>query len=141
MSNALIITAHGNFSSGIESAIKLIAGPMSNLRIVDFVEGDTYEIIDEKLKKAFEDLKDYTNVLFLTDLTGGTPFNRSVMLFSDKENVRVLSGLNFASAFTALMSTEDNIENLIKEVIDAGHESINFYQPPTKTVEMEDDGI
>lgn len=142
MSNGLIVTAHGKLASGVESTIKLIVGSMDNLRVVDFIEGDTYDDIDAKLKEAYEDLSESKNIIFLTDLKGGTPFNRSVINFGSEENVRVLSGLNFASAYTALTSTEENPDNLASEVLQAGHEALDLFEAPkTSNEENDEDGI
>lgn len=34
--NGVILTAHGNFPSGLYSGLKLIAGEMDNVKVVDF---------------------------------------------------------------------------------------------------------
>lgn len=138
--NAVIVSAHGNFADGIASAVKLIAGPMENLRLVNFPEGSNFEEIDGKLKESYDQLKDYRNVLIITDLMGGTPFNRSVLALGEKENVRVLSGLNFASLFQALTSDTEDIDALADEVIEIGREGIGKYEVVVKE-QHDDDGI
>ncbi|MDO5715997.1 MAG: PTS sugar transporter subunit IIA [Tissierellia bacterium] len=140
--NGVIITAHGEFCSGIQSAISLIAGEMENLRTVNFVVGDTFEIIDQSLKKAYEELKDKQNIVILTDLKGGTPFNRSVLTLGSHENVRVLSGLNFAMLYQALITDTENIDEYVEEIMEAGKEAIDvFEQTNDEDDEEEFDGI
>lgn len=143
MGNAVILVAHGRLAEGVKSGLDLVVGPMDNLRTVTFTEGDTFEIIDQKLNEAVDSLDGATNILFITDLMGGTPFNRSVMLFGDRPNVRVLSGLNFGLAYQALISDEPNIDQYAQEVLDAGHESIAIYAVLAEHDEAsaEDDGI
>lgn len=138
--NAVIVAAHGNFADGIYTAVKLIAGPMENLKLVNFPEGSNFEDIDGKLIESYEELKDYKNVLIITDLMGGTPFNRSVITLGEKENVRVLSGLNFASLFQALTSDTEDINALTDEVIDIGREGIGKYENIVKE-QHDEDGI
>lgn len=125
---AVIVSAHGRFSEGIMSTVRMIAGDFPNVKNVNFLDGDTYEILDKNLKEAYESLKEYDHILFITDLMGGTPFNRSVMNFGHLGNVRVLSGLNFASLFTAITTENDDIDTLVEEVLQAGVESISKYQ-------------
>ena len=142
MSNAVVLAAHGRLAEGVQSGLNLIVGPMENLRVVNFVEGDTYDTIDKGLTDAYESLSSYNNILFITDLQGGTPFNRSVMLFADKDNVRVLSGLNFGLAYQALISETADINEYVNEVLETGRESINVYQKPAeKEDDFEGDGI
>ncbi len=142
MGNAVILAAHGRLAEGVKSGLDLVVGPMENLRTVTFVEGDTYEIIDQKLNDAVSSLDGATNLLFITDLMGGTPFNRAVMLFGNRPNVRVLSGLNFGLAYQALISEEEDVDAYAQEVLAAGHESIAVYVAPEEHENAsEEDGI
>lgn len=141
MGNGVIIAAHGEFAKGLKSGLDLVVGQMSNLRVVNFIEGDTYDTIDKALNEAYDDLKDSKNILIITDLKGGTPFNRSVSLFNDKDNVRVLSGLNFALTYQALVSEEEDIDIYLNEVIETGKESIDYFAILAKEEDDELDGI
>lgn len=140
--NGVIVTTHGSFASGLYSTLKMIAGEFENIVIVEFKENNTLESVDERLKEAYEKLSDCKNILVLTDLAGGTPFNRSVMTLSDKENVRFLSGLNFAMLYQALTSDTEEIDSLVEEIIDTSKESITFYQTNNSNQTEDDvDGI
>lgn len=141
MENGVIIAAHGEYAKGLKSGLDLVVGQMSNLRVVNFLEGDTYDTIDKALNEAYNDLKDFNNILVITDLKGGTPFNRSVSLFNDKDNVRVLSGLNFALTYQALVSEEEDIDKYLNEVIETGKESIDYFAILEKEEDDELDGI
>ncbi|MDL2310559.1 PTS fructose transporter subunit IIBC [Peptostreptococcaceae bacterium OttesenSCG-928-C18] len=138
----VIFSAHGNFASGLYSGLKLIAGEMENIKIVDFLEGDGNEGLDKKISEALNDLKTFDNIVILTDLAGGTPFNRSVILTTDKANVRVLSGTNFQMLYTAAFDPTDNIDELVKNILDAGKEGITVFElPKSQNETLEDDGI
>lgn len=45
---AVIAAAHGRFSEGILSTVEMIAGKFDNVRNVNFLDADTYEILDKK---------------------------------------------------------------------------------------------
>jgi len=141
MSNGVVIVAHGRYAEGLKSALDLVVGQMENLKVVNFEEGDTFEIIDEKLKNAYESLEEYNNVVFISDLKGGTPFNRSVLLYGNKDNVRVLSGLNFALSYQALISEEKDINKYVEEIISTGKESIDYFELVESKEEITEDGI
>ncbi|WP_100065850.1 PTS fructose transporter subunit IIA [Miniphocaeibacter massiliensis] len=137
----VIFSAHGNFASGLYSGLKLIAGEMENIKIVDFLEGDGNDGLDKKLSEALESLKSYNNIIILTDLAGGTPFNRSVLLTQDIKNVRVLSGTNFQMLYTAAFDPTDDINELTKNIIDAGKEGISLFELKESSSDNSDDGI
>ena len=142
MASGVIIAAHGEYAKGVKSGLDLVVGEMPNLRVVNFLEGDNYEVFDEALTKAYDELKEYDNTVFLTDLKGGTPFNRSAILFGGNENVRVLSGLNFALVYQALISETSDINEYVEEIIEAGKKSIDYFELPKEQEEQEEtDGI
>ncbi|MFM1601921.1 PTS fructose transporter subunit IIBC [Helcococcus ovis] len=134
-STAVLVTAHGKFSEGILSTIEMIAGKFENVKNVNFLEGENFETIDKKLVEAYNSFSNYDHIIIITDLMGGTPFNRSVMNFGSNENTRVLAGLNFAMLFTAITTQNDNIDLLVNEILESGKESIKKFE----IVEREDD--
>lgn len=46
----IIVCGHGNFGTGISSALKLIAGLPENYEYIDFEEKDTVENLEKNLK-------------------------------------------------------------------------------------------
>lgn len=140
--NGVLFTAHGNFPSGLYSGLKLIAGEMENVKIADFLESDGTDGLDEKIKKALEELKDYDNIVILTDLAGGTPFNRSAILTTEMNNVRILAGTNFQMLYTASFDQTEDIDEFVNTIIEAGKEGITIFELPEKdNDDISEDGI
>lgn len=138
----VIVTAHSNYATGVYSGIKLVAGDMENVKVVDYLENQSYEDLDTNLKIAFDELKDYKKKIFITDLVGGTPFSRSVLNFGSNDDVRVLSGLNFALIYTAMtMEDSENMDEDIKQIIEQGKAGITAYMPVSKKQDDDSDGI
>ncbi|MBS9775913.1 MAG: hypothetical protein KGV57_02355 [Fusobacterium sp.] len=140
----IIAAAHGNCASGVYSGLKLVCGEMKNIKVVDFVEGNSAEDLEIKLKKAFDELRadDYEKILFITDLLGGTPFTRSVMNFGEDLNVRVLSGLSLPLLYTASIADDEDIEEGVKNILDEAREGTTCYSSQaTEDTDSEDDGI
>lgn len=147
MKNAVILCAHGEYATGVASGLSLVLGENPNLRKVDFHEGDGFDQIDAHLTQAMESLQQSDDpadrVLVLTDLMGGTPFNRAALLFGQKENVRVLSGLNFGMAYQALNGDETDMNAYVEGVMQTAKESIAQFAMPEPAAEKtdEEDGI
>ena len=141
--NGVLFTAHGNFPSGLYSGLKLIAGEMENVKIVDFLEGDGTDGLDKKINSALEELKGYDNIIILTDLAGGTPFNRSAILTTEMDNVKILAGTNFQMLYTAAFDQTEDIDEFVNTIIEAGKEGITLFELPSNDNEDDnsDDGI
>ena len=48
----IIVTGHGNYPSGLLSAIELVAGNQEALKAVDFVKGMSTQELEEQLAEA-----------------------------------------------------------------------------------------
>lgn len=128
MVNAVILTGHGNFASGLYSSVKMVAGDFENIRLCEFESGKNYENLDEDLISAYKDLDNYDNILILCDIAGGTPFNRAVVSLGSNENVKFVGGVNFEILYQALTSTKKDMASYIEDVMDHGQKSIFLYK-------------
>lgn len=139
----IIFTAHGNFSSGINSSLKLITGGRENVSVLDFTEENTATYEDELKALIEEKLTKYEGLIIATDLMGGTPFNKSVLLTTQYDNVRVLSGVNFPMAYEIAFS-DDDLDKTVQSALNSSKEGIVVYEQKIKTDSSEDsmeDGI
>lgn len=136
----IILTSHGTYASGLYQTVKMIAGEFPNIKIVEFHEGDNLENFDQKLIDAYKDLN-YKDIVVITDLAGGTPFNRSVMSLADKGNVAFLSGANFAMVYQALSSEIEDLSEFVADVLEKGKSSIAEFDMGEDDEESLEDGI
>lgn len=105
----VILTGHADFADGVASAVRLICGEQEKFAAVNFIEGDSGETLAAKLQKAVEELG-CQEVVFCTDLPGGTPFNQSVLLSNRLSNeCRVFTGTNMPFLLTILFDREDSL--------------------------------
>lgn len=140
--NGVLVTAHGKFSEGLVDGLSLITGSQENVIPVNFLESDGIEAIDKKLHQALAKLKSYKNIIILTDLAGGTPFNRAVMITSELENSRVLAGVNFQMLYTAVFDGTEEIDLLVENILSEGKNGIRVYEMiENESNENEEDGI
>lgn len=143
-----LITGHGNFASGIISAVKLVVGSTNRLIGVDFPESYSTDELAEKLLDGLAKLqKKYNEILILTDMAGGSPYNQSVMIKMENPQLQmeVISGSNFPMVIAGIFEGEAmTLNELTHSLITKGRESIDCFvaASPIKTTKNESkDGI
>ena len=75
-----ILTGHGEFASGLGSAVEMIAGPQDNLTVVTFRESEAGDYADRIAVAITDSVAKYGNTVVYCDLMGGTPFNQAMLL-------------------------------------------------------------
>lgn len=121
----VLIVGHGNFASGMHSALRLLNGECESLVSIDFHEGTSFEDLCEKVNKEIESFKE-NMVIVLTDLPGGSPFKAAAMATFTYENVRALTGINFPVLLELVLSKDycDNVDELINKAINNAREAL-----------------
>lgn len=123
----ILIVGHGEYATGIKSAIKLLTGVDKDLDAINLNDDITHD-------KFTEIMKDYVKVnkdlIVFADISGGAPFqitSREVLVNEDSENQYVVGGVALGCILEIVMNTivvcssEDIrtiIENAINEILD-----------------------
>lgn len=124
----IIVTGHGNFATGLLSTVNLIAGEQEAVIGVDFIESDTAQTLEGKLKEAINSLS--KDILILCDLGGGSPFNVSVLLKNNLQdkNIEVVAGTNIPMLLeVALTRCGMELEELSEFSLSSGNEGIKRF--------------
>lgn len=123
----LIMSAHGQYASGLKTGLDLVVGSSENIKVLDFAgdEIDKYRQDFETLIK--EMLEKYDSLAIATDIAGGTPYKTAVMLTSDNAKVSVFSGLNFQLAYE-LSNMENNLDENNEKSIEVAREGISYFK-------------
>ena len=124
----IIVTGHGRFASGLASSIEVIAGKQDKFEAIDFPVGSTNMDLAQELKQAVEKL-DCSDIIFCTDIAGGTPFNQCVILSTHLANSKVISGTNIPVLLEALFSRKNqNASSLAQILVDSHQSRIQVFQ-------------
>lgn len=126
----MLVTGHGTFATGLTSGLKLLAGEPEDYKAVDFLPGDSGQVLEGKLTEAIQELSDCDGILILTDLLGGSPFNTSLRLkLEGKWKLEVIGGCNLAAVIDACMSrgTGCDVTALGSASTQAGREQMVHY--------------
>ncbi|OUO35925.1 PTS sugar transporter subunit IIA [Olsenella sp. An290] len=121
-----ILTGHGHFSNGLKSAVDMVAGPQQSFEIVPFEEAAAGEYAS-KLRDAITAMRgECDGVLVFVDLVGGTPFNQSMMVSNDVDNVAVVAGTNLPMLIDIVMARSDSstLSDLVAEAVEVGKEGV-----------------
>ena len=129
----IIVSGHGNFATGMVSALQLIVGECKNVASVDFKENDSIEDLTRNLEMTITKLKYCDELLFLTDLLGGSPFKCSVLAGQAVKECKVMAGANMPMLIEAAFANNIDKLSVIKDaVLEAGKNGVRFYDDEKK---------
>ena len=71
----LILVSHGSFAAGLREAAEMILGEQKQVSVLGVYQGDSPDSFAAKLEQLIDETGDPKNVLVLSDLQSGTPYN------------------------------------------------------------------
>ena len=121
----IILTGHGGFASGMEKAMKQILGEQSQFIAIDFPETSTTALLTSQLEQAIEQLDGEEDIVFLTDLLGGTPFRVASTLAMLKPGREVITGTNLQLLLEMVLEREGlSSEAFRRQALECGHRGL-----------------
>ena len=136
----VIVTGHGNIATGIQSGMNLVFGNIENFSTIDFTEEITPEELEKKIEEKIEELDKGKGVLILTDIAGGTPFKTASLLSMKKNNVKVISGVNFPMLLEIICERENfELDSLYLHALEEGKKEIKGFEFKKKQEIPEED--
>lgn len=138
----IVITGHGQFATSIKETIKYILGEQPNVYFVDFNNGMGNRELEDKLKNLIQELNS-KQILFLTDLVGGTPFSTAVLLSEENPEYKIFGGCNMPMIISAIeLSEEKDINYIADEILNFAKDNIILFNPIiTNTSTDDENGI
>ena len=121
-----VLTGHGVFAEGVGAALEMVGGPQQDFAKVTFLEDEAGEF-PAKISGAIAEMAEKCGeVVVFCDLMGGTPFNQSMMITAEQDNVSVVAGTNLPMLIDIVMArTEDStVEDLVAEAVEVGKEGV-----------------
>ncbi len=134
----LIFAAHGMSAPGMKDSVEMVLGPQERFHTVMLSQDEGIEhfrnVMTALVKKS--KAEEGGDILILTDMPAGTPFNVSVQLSLEIPGIAVLSGTNLPMVLTALESDGESLEDITRQVIETGKDAI---RPFIEAVTAEED--
>lgn len=140
-----IVSGHGQFASGMVSAVTLIAGEANAFTAIDFPEGESANALHERLQAALMAAGDAPVIIF-TDILGGMPFRTSAQLAAGRAHTEVVCGSNVQLLVEAVLERdeEDSPASLLERILPGAREGLNVLtaiKPRTPVTPDAGDGI
>ena len=112
----ILLLSHGEMANGMRHSLHFLYGQAEGLRALCLYPEHSPEDFDKMLLEAVAEVDQGEGVLILTDINGGTPANRALMLAASRPDVEVITGMNLPLLLVAV-----NIRELypLPELVDA----------------------
>lgn len=115
----IILASHGGFADGIAQSAQMLFGGQENFAHVILTPEEGPDDIRNKMEQAVASFKECTDVLFLVDLWGGTPFNQANGLLEKHPNWAAVAGMNLPMVVEALTQRLTNPDASAHEIATA----------------------
>lgn len=121
----IILCGHGGFASGLEQAMKQILGEQPQFIAIDFPETSTTALLTSQLEAAMAQLDAQQEIVFLTDLLGGTPFRVASTLAMQTAGCEVITGTNLQLLLEMAMDRDGlNGTEFRLQALECGHRGL-----------------
>lgn len=120
----VIAVSHGSFSKGLVESVQMLVGEQEDLVAYGLYPEQTVQTLTEQLEEELKKTPEGEEVLFLTDLFHGSPFNAVVSLMRDYK-FHHITGINLPLVITILLerSTTDSVEELCRKAEETARNS------------------
>lgn len=121
----IMLATHGGFAEGIFNSYQMIAGTNSQIQTVSLTD-EGIEPFVKTFKTKLDSLVD-EEVLVMTDLKGGTPYNEAYNYYlKHPDKMRVAAGLNLPMLIeTGLAIGNSSLDELYELALTAGKAGVD----------------
>lgn len=115
----IILVSHGSYSRGLLESVQMVLGQQENLVAYGLFPEETPAVLTEKLEQEIKSGEE-TEILFMTDLFHGSPFNCVVSLMRNYQ-FNHITGINLPLLIEAIMNRNSgaSAEDICSKVIEA----------------------
>ena len=118
----ILIVGHGEYATGMKSAIKLLTGVDENIDAINLNEELTHNDYTMMVQEYVANNKE---LIVFADMTGGAPFqiaSREILLNESSENQFVIGGVSVGCILEVVMNTlvlnsEDDLKDIINTAV------------------------
>lgn len=122
----IIIATHGPLAKGLLQTAEMFLGDIKGVSTLSLQPEDSPEDFQIRLKELLLKIDEEKEIVILTDLKGGTPYNQSVLTKSNlkPKKIEVLSGVNVTMLMDGInqqmlgISINKAVESILKEAKD-----------------------
>ena len=119
----VIVVSHGGFSKGVVDSVQMLTGEQKDFIAYSLLPEQTVTDLTEQLRKELEKTPKGEEVIFLTDLFHGSPFNAVVSLMKDYKFSHI-TGINIPLVVSLMLerygdkTAEEICETILEDAPD-----------------------
>ena len=121
----VIVVSHGSYARGLVDTAQMIAGEQEDLEAFGLEPEESVDTLREKIRESIEQTSEGEEVLILTDLFYGSPFNTVISLMSEYDLYHV-TGINLPLMMEVVMGryAEKSAQEVCKDLLKAAPETV-----------------
>ena len=89
----VIVVSHGSYARGLVDTVQMIAGKQEDLEAFGLESEESVDTLKEKIRQSIEQASQEEEILILTDIFYGSPFN-TVMSLMPEYDLYHVTGIN-----------------------------------------------
>ena len=121
----ILVLSHGEMAHGMIHSLNFLYGQAEGLRALCLYPEHSPEDFDAMLAEAVAEVDTGDGVLIFTDINGGTPANRALLLAAQRADVEVITGMNLPLLLAAVSSRDFcTLPQLVEELLEESKLSI-----------------
>lgn len=123
----VIAVSHGSYSQGLLESVQMLIGEQDNFVAYGLFPEQTVNTLTEKLEEEIKHTPDGEEILFLSDLFHGSPFNAVVSLMKNY-NFYHVTGINIPLAVEVMMGryADKSAAQICEDLMEAAPTTIKY---------------
>ena len=132
----VIVVSHGSYARGLVDTVQMIAGKQENLEAFGLEPEESVDTLKEKIRQSIEQASQEEEILILTDIFYGSPFNTVISLMPEYDLYHV-TGINLPLMMEVIMGriSGKHAEEICKELLKAAPDTVRDVRELYKEVE------
>ena len=132
----VIVVSHGSYARGLVDTVQMIAGKQEDLEAFGLESEESLDTLKEKIRQSIEQASQEEEILILTDIFYGSPFNTVISLMPEYDLYHV-TGINLPLMMEVIMGriSGKHAEEICKELLKAAPDTVRDVRELYKEVE------
>lgn len=132
----VIVVSHGSYARGLVDTVQMIAGKQEDLEAFGLEPEESVDTLKEKIRQSIEQASQEEEILILTDIFYGSPFNTVISLMPEYDLYHV-TGINLPLMMEVIMGriSGKHAEEICKELLKAASDTVRDVRELYKEVE------
>ena len=132
----VIVVSHGSYARGLVDTVQMIAGKQEDLEAFGLEPEESVDTLKEKIRQSIEQASQEEEILILTDIFYGSPFNTVISLMPEYDLYHV-TGINLPLMMEVIMGriSGKHAGEICKELLKAAPDTVRDVRELYKEVE------